>query len=193
MEYGATCTIISIIYIVYNLIHILYSHIKYEKLLLAVKIFVQTFSTIIFIIYIFYSMSTLNEYIVSLKENQDLNHFRGILIDKDFANRINILGEYLLEKEEEGKTVYILDSMSAICTIPIDRYYKNYDMFNLGNFGGRGEDGIIEDLKNTDNLLVLIRKDGIPKNWQHPYKITDYAIENFEKIDEIDIYDVYEK
>ncbi len=103
------------------------------------------------------------------------------------------MDEYLLEKEKEGKTVYILDSMSAIFTIPMDRYYKNYDIFDIGNFGGRGEDGIIEDLKNTDNLLVLIRKDGIPKNWQHPYKITDYAIENFEKIEEIDIYDVYKK
>ena len=136
-------------------------------------------------------MTILKAYILSLKGNQNLNHFKGILMDNDLANRISIMDEYLLEKE--GKTVYILDSMSAIFTIPIDRYYKNYDIFDIGNFGGKGEDGIIEDLKNTDNLLVLIRKDGIPKNWQHPYKITDYAIENFEKIDEIDIYDVYEK
>ena len=193
MEYGSICTVISIIYIVYNLIYILYSHIKYENLLLAIKIFVQAFSIIIFIIYIVYSMITLKTYITSLKENQTVNHFRGILIDNDLANRINVMDEYLLKKEEDGKTVYILDSMSAIFTIPIDRYYKNYDIFDIGNFGGKGEDGIIEDLKNTDNLLVLIRKDGIPKNWQHPYKITDYAIENFEKIDEIDIYDVYEK
>ena len=193
MEYGSICTVISIIYIVYSLIHILYSYIKYEKLIFAIKVFIQAFSIMVFIIYISYSMTTLKSYIVNLRENQNVNHFKGILIDNDLANRINIVGEYLLEKEKEGKTVYILDSMSAIFTIPMDRYYKNYDMFNLGNFGGRGEDGIIEDLKNTDNLLVLIRKDSLPKNWQHPYKVTDYAIENFEKIDEIDIYDVYEK
>ena len=193
MEYGSICTVISIIYIVYSLIHILYSYIKYEKLIFAIKVFIQAFSIMVFIIYISYSMTTLKSYIVNLRENQNVNHFKGILIDNDLANRINIVGEYLLEKEKEGKTVYILDSMSAIFTIPMDRYYKNYDIFDIGNFGGKGEDGIIEDLKNTDNLLVLIRKDGIPKNWQHPYKITDYAIENFEKIDEIDIYDVYEK
>ena len=193
MEYGSICTIISIIYLIYNLIHILYSHIKYKKFLFAIKIFIQAFAIIVFIIYIVYSMTILKAYILSLKGNQNLNHFKGILMDNDLANRISIMDEYLLEKEEKGKTVYILDSMSAIFTIPIDRYYKNYDIFDIGNFGGRGEDGIIEDLKNTDNLLVLIRKDGIPKNWQHPYKITDYAIENFEKIEEIDIYDVYKK
>ncbi len=190
---GAICTIISIIYLTYNLIYILCKHIKYDKIIFAIKTFVEALSILIFIIYIWYSITLLSSYIKNLPNNKNLKHFNGIPTDESLYSEISDIGEYLLEKEQEGKTVYILDTMSAIITIPIDKYYKNYDMFNLGNFGKRGEDGIIEDLKNTENLLVLIRKEGLPKNWQHPYKVTDYAIENFDRIDEIAIFDVYEK
>ncbi len=136
---GALCTLISSIYLVYNLIHACYKHIKHDKLMFTIKTFIEAFSILIFVINIGYSMLILSNYIDKLQDNPKLKHFNGILIDKDLCNRINKVDEYLIQKDQEGKTVYILDSMSAIFTIPIDKYYKNYDMFNLGNFGGKGE------------------------------------------------------
>ena len=48
------------------------------------------------------------------------------------------MGKFIEDKDEAGKDVYILDVMSAIYTVPQDKYYKNYDMFNRGNFGKDG-------------------------------------------------------
>ena len=30
--------------------------------------------------------------------------------------------------------------MAAVINIPINKYYKDYDMFNIGNFGVKGEE-----------------------------------------------------
>ncbi len=53
--------------------------------------------------------------------------------------------------------------------------------------------GIIEDLDSKTNLTLLIRKDEYKKNWQHPYEVTDYVIQNYEKTGEINMFDIYEK
>ena len=82
--------------------------------------------------------------------------------------------------------------VAAIYMIPLDRYNKNYDMFNLGNFGGGSTDGIIDDLKNKGDVSLLVRKIGIPKNWQHPNAVTSYVMKNYDKVGEINMFDIYE-
>ncbi len=94
-----------------------------------------------------------------------------------------------IEKQEEN--VYILDSNAAWYMIPIDRYNKNYDMFLIGNLGYKGEEGQIENLKNTTNKIILIRKDEISRNWQNPEKVREYIKNNMTPIGEIGIFDIY--
>jgi len=53
--------------------------------------------------------------------------------------------------------------------------------------------GIIKDLEDKTNLTLLIRKEEYKKNWQHPYEVTDYIIQNYKKTSEINIFDIYEK
>ena len=38
------------------------------------------------------------------------------------------------------ENIHILDATAALYMIPIDRYNKNYDMFNIGNLGFKGEE-----------------------------------------------------
>ena len=52
--------------------------------------------------------------------------------------------------------------------------------------------GVIEDLKQKDNLIILIRQNEFEKIWQHPTEITDFVIENGNLIGEINIFDIYE-
>ena len=106
--------------------------------------------------------------------------------------QIGIVDNYILQKEQEGKKVYILDFAAAEYLIPIDRYNKDYDMFNIGNFGGKGNKGIIEDIKSKENALFFVAKDEYGVNWQHPVEITDFVKQNYKKIDSIAIFDVYE-
>ena len=103
--------------------------------------------------------------------------------------QIKEVEEYIKSQE---KDVYILDASAVWYMIPIDRYNKNYDMFNKGNLGSKGEEGQIEALKNTENKIILIKKDGISRNWQNPEEVRKYIKENMKKTGQVRIFDIYE-
>lgn len=132
-------------------------------------------------------------YLQSKEKHTDIEHFKHLKMQDELYLSIKQLDEFILEMEKYNQTVYILDKMSPMCMIPINKYNKDYDMFNIGNFGGKGEEGIIEDIKQKENLVLLIEFESREKNWQHPKKITDYVKENLEEIGKINIYDVYFK
>lgn len=122
------------------------------------------------------------KYIFSEKENE-LQHFKNIPEDKELKECIKTIDEYILQEQNKGKKVYILDATSAIYYIPIDQYNKDYDMFLKGNLGRKGEDGIIERIKNEKDAIYLIKKSGL--NWQNPNKVREHIINNLEQSGEI--------
>ena len=129
---------------------------------------------------------------IKIDKNNKISHFRNIEINPNLENRINRIDEYILKKEQENKNVYILDAEAAIYMIPLDKYNKDYDMFLKGNIGKDGEEGQIEKIKQRDeSTLYLIRKENKRSNWQTPMSVVRYIRNNLEKIDDIEIYDVY--
>lgn len=90
------------------------------------------------------------------------------------------------------KKVLILDSRAAIYMIPLNKYNKNFDMFNKGNFGENGEENLIEELKKNHNIQVLILKDKENLNWQTPTNILIFIIKNYDRIGEIGDFEIYE-
>ena len=120
-----------------------------------------------------------------------LEHYNNLIVSQFIGELCNDIRKVETEFEKEGKSVAILDSNAVIIHIPMDKYIKNYDMFNKGNLGMNGEDGIIEEIKNKKNQVYLIRKDEIDKNWQNPNKITDFVKNNLNKIGEKSLYDIY--
>ena len=66
-------------------------------------------------------------------------------------------------------------------------------MFNKGNLGGKGEQGQIEKIQNMSNVKILIRRDGLSRNWQTPEEVRKYIKENLVKRESIEIFDVYYK
>ena len=103
---------------------------------------------------------------------------------------IKEVDEYILGQEQE---VYILDARAGIYMIPINRYNKNYDMFLIGNLGGEGSNGIIEDLQSKENVKLLLLSNEKNLNWQTPLDIIKYVKQNYNKIEKIGSFDVYEK
>ena len=114
-------------------------------------------------------------------------HFRYIYVSDEVSKSIKLIDEFSKTKEQN---VYILDAMSPIYMIPMDRYNKNYDMFRIGNFGSGGEDSIIECIKNEDALYLIV-KDDKKLNWQNPSKVRAYMLENMELVESVGIFDVY--
>lgn len=78
----------------------------------------------------------INSFCVQNK-NMQIKHFKYLPLDEDGINNINEIDEFILKQKKE---VYILDSTACLYMIPIDRYNKDFDLFNKGNLGGKGEE-----------------------------------------------------
>ena len=69
--------------------------------------------------------------------NIELEHFKYLPMSKEDISGIKEITNYI---EGQNTNVYILDATAALYMIPINRYNKNYDMFNKGNLGSKGEE-----------------------------------------------------
>ena len=123
--------------------------------------------------------------------SKNVNHYKNLYVSQYLIDRINSIDDVI--KNNQNKTIYIVDAEAAIYDIPLDRYYKNYDMFLNGNIGKDGADGIIEDIKNSKDSIYMIKKNGLSLNWQTPTKALDYIKKNLKYIGSTNIFDIYEK
>lgn len=188
---GSFISIIGLIYVAILLLQKIYNKIIYNKKYKAYKILTLVVWVLMFTIILTVTINNIYKYIKTDKNNE-ISHFRNIEINPNLENRINRIDEYILKKEQENKNVYILDAEAAIYMIPLDKYNKDYDMFLKGNIGKDGEEGQIEKIKQRDeSTLYLIRKENMRSNWQTPMSVVKYIRNNLEKIDDIEIYDVY--
>ncbi len=126
-------------------------------------------------------------------KNTMLNHYKNVYIDENLAMKIETIDKYIKEQNEKNKNVYILDAEAAIYNIPIDKYNKNYDMFLKGNIGKDDEEGIIQNIRNSENCIYLVKKENYSLNWQTPKKVIEYVRTNLTKLGEIGIFDIFEQ
>lgn len=173
-----------------NLINGLFSNCLKGKIKIFLKYFIKYATAGILIFLVVTSLQKIYKYICEAKNFDDLAHYKYVTMTEGIKRQIQIVDKYI---EESEKNVIILDATSCIYTIPLNQYNKNYDMFLKGNLGGRGEEGIIEDLKNLNNVNILIMNDNGNINWQNPSKVTNYVMNNFEKTGEVLCFNIYEK
>ena len=183
---GAFPVMIGIIYS----INIFSKRIKNKKIKTFIKEYLKAFNVLVILVYILISIILIYNYAMNAGQYVTLNHFKYILQSQDQISSIKNVEEYI---QNQNKNVYILDAVSALYTIPINQYTKNYDMFMKGNLGAKGEEGIIENLKEEQNYIVLIKNEQYNRNWQNPEKVRKYIVQNMNNIGEIDVFDIYEK
>lgn len=129
------------------------------------------------------------QYAITANQYQQLEHYHYIPITEGLLDRVENVNSWITSQE---KDVYILDSEAVLYQIALNRYHKDYDMFLKGNLGGKGEEGQIEKLQKENNSIVLVRKDNYSRNWQNPEMVRKFILENYEKIDSVDIFDGYD-
>ena len=181
---GSMPTLIAIIYIAWLKLKDIKISQKIETIYIIlseyIMIFLITCSCCFMIIYFY-----------NYKNYSDKNHYKYILSNLD--DNITQIDNYILEQNENGKKVYILDATACLYMIPLDKYNRNYDMFLKGNLGAKGEIGQIENLEEEEDIVVLIMNDNYNRNWQNPEKVRKYIINNWNKKGEIEQFDIYEK
>ena len=185
---GSMPAIISLIYIICTDL----KKIKLKKEVLNLgKEFIKAFSILSITYLIILALILIGTYFSNYSNFSNLKHFK--FVPSELDDRIIEVDNYILDQNSKGKKVYILDATACIYMIPLDKYNKDYDMFNKGNLGSRGEEGQIENLENEENAIVLILNDNYSRNWQNPERVRKYIIKNWNKTGEISIFDIYEK
>lgn len=122
----------------------------------------------------------------------NVKHFEHLYIEDYLSNRIEDTNKKIEELKNTGAEVFILDSEAAIYNIVKDEYYKNYDMFNRGNFGENGEETIMQNIKDSHNTYYLVRTPEMALNWQTPRGIVD-EIRTYQLKGRVGLFDIYYK
>lgn len=188
---GAIPTIIAIVYIGANLLNEIKKKYKIDKFLILTKNSLE-FATYVFAVCIIITSVITNfDYFFHINATSNLSHYKYIRIGEEAG--ITEISRYILEQEKKDKKVYILDASASIYMIPIEKYNKDYDMFNKGNLGSQGEVGQIDKLAVEKNVIVLILNDNYRRNWQNPEEVRKYIVANWEKTGEIRQFDIYER
>lgn len=126
----------------------------------------------------------------NIENNKDLfKHFKNIPLTADYIRFTQKLSDFY--KENNDKKIIIADSDACVYDISMDIYNKNFDMFNKGNFGKDGEEGLISNIENSKNTIYLIKKEGENLNWQTPKSVIEYIRKNMKKLGSIEYYDIY--
>ncbi len=117
--------------------------------------------------------------------------FFGVIIDDDMNEDIEIVTNYIKEKESEGKDVIVFSSKAALYMIPLKQSNGFYDLPFYGNFGNLSEEDIINDLKQKNDILILIDSDTENLIWQENKNIINVIKNEFEYKESINDFDVY--
>ncbi|MCL2860216.1 MAG: hypothetical protein FWF46_06665 [Oscillospiraceae bacterium] len=185
--------LVSILITLLGFIYLIKCLLEYVRFIKIKQYTVEAVTYISIIIAIFVgamSVYNLSKYVGQIKNegNQTINHYKYVPISEGLSKDVINIINYIKNQEQE---VYIIDSQAIIYRIPMDTYYKNYDMLLNGNLGSGGAEKQIADLKNKENILVLIKPNGY--NWQLPMEIINYVKTNMNKIGTIDLFDIYSK
>lgn len=183
---GSTPIIIAIFYEIYSLARKIINKINKLKKISFFVLFMLEAMLIMLLIY--YTSNNLYNYYLTKESFSKLNNFAYIPVSESLQKQINNVDDYI-KKEENVK---ILHASAAIYMIPLDKYNKDYDMFNKGNFGREGEKRLIEQISNSNQIKYLILKDEYRENWQAPIGIINYVKNNKAKIGEVEIFNIYQ-
>ena len=176
-------TIIIVVYIVYQFIE----GIKINKILQIV------FCAIVGLA-ISFSVFLLINYIIKINSKEykfevDSPYF-GILMKEEKYEDLKQIDEYIMQNEKNGIKVKILSHQALWYVTPLKQNNGVMDLPFKGNLGSRGEDGLIDDIKKLYNTKILLQKEK-DKKYQESEKVENFIKENYEKVEEIGIFEVY--
>lgn len=122
--------------------------------------------------------------------------FYGTKLDNNIKRNIEIINDYIIEKQKEGKNIVIISTYSMLYTLEnnIDNYY--FDMPLRGNLGKNGVQKMIDKINNYPAetiFLVENEERSAYKIYQYQGELRDYVEENYSFVQELENYDVYEK
>lgn len=117
-------------------------------------------------------------------------HYKYIHIEEKLENEMNNVFSFI----EKHPNTYILSSSEILYMIPLNRFNGILDIPNVGNFGEKGEQVLIQYFKQLDDVYILtLPSEIMGGSNQNPKKVAEYIENNFEYIGEIEFFEIYYK
>lgn len=117
----------------------------------------------------------------------ELLHFEVLPISPEIEEQIEIVEAYLLDVGKNGVDAIIADEDAAAYMIPVDKYYKNFNLLLVGNIGSNS----VEDLLWRENAIYLVARNEDSLGKQAHTELVEYIKENYTKIGEVSGFDAY--
>lgn len=118
--------------------------------------------------------------------------YYGTIVSRSDMEDIQIISGYIKEQENNGKNVIILSHKANLYNVNINKNNGMFDLYFLGNLGKKGEDGLINKIKELKNTIILTEKSKEKVIGQEAINAKNYVICNYKKIGEIQEYCIYE-
>ena len=120
--------------------------------------------------------------------------FKNMYISSTTEQRINDTVRYIQEYEEKnGHRLYVISSRSAVYANVMKINNGIFDLPQYGNLGKEDYMAVINKLDSMNDFSVMVYKDESSLFWQEPKEIRQYVMDNYEYVEDFDIYSVYYK
>ena len=106
-------------------------------------------------------------------------------------NDIEHITDFIMDEKEKGNQVVIISSSAPIYMAYLKINNGDFDLPFNGNFGKNGVDGLINKMKQIDNLVVLI--DMEKPFWQIPQELLDFIMKHYRKDTDLNGLYIYRK
>ena len=115
--------------------------------------------------------------------------FFGGIIGEDEYEKNERVSNYI---EENNKNVIVFSNRAALYMVPLNRNNGDFDLPFKGNLGIKGEQGLIEKVKEMENTQFLIYKEENANIYQETVIVKEYIKNTKNCIGEIEGFEIYE-
>lgn len=117
------------------------------------------------------------------------NPYFGMVATEKMKNKIEEVTNFVKLKEKNNQKVIIFSEEANIYQILLGKNYQDFDLPLLGNWGYKGEEKVLEKIKNMEDTFILIKDKSI--TGQESKKIKEYIKGNYNKTGEIADFEIY--
>lgn len=142
---------------------------------------------------IFLSISTFNQFVF---ETNNKSFLYGRIIGPYVDEGISSIEEYISSNsslyDNDYNNLYIFVDIAYLIKLDMDIQINKYDLINNGNMGYKGEYKIINELEDrcTTNKCVFVLSRTVVGN-QLNEDILNYVKNNYNRVDSVNIFDIY--
>lgn len=117
------------------------------------------------------------------------NPYFGEVATEEVKNKISEVVSFIQAKQENNQDVIIFATEANIYRIILNQNYQDFDLPFVGNWGYKGEERILNKIKNLKDTFILINDEDVIG--QESTKIKEYIKNNYTKTGEIDDLQIY--